>query len=173
MCTRRQIPWIGNIKSCVGVHAPHEQLTVKQVEKSKWCSNQFNFSLINWWRLFWLIWYLKLFLSFEISWFKMINAKVWLLTLLTFLFWLFGFIDLNKKLWKPGDIGLWKIWKRRFFQDILNSFWLATDIGIKTNQNDFRKKFQQLRSLELYKFWAEMSLCGQADGAMAKILPSN
>ena len=33
---------------------------------------------------------------------------------------LFG---LCKKLWKPGDEGFWKIWKRRFFQDIQNSFW--------------------------------------------------
>ena len=30
---------------------------------------------------------------------------------------------LTKKLWKPGDEGFWKIWKRRFFQDIQNSFW--------------------------------------------------
>ena len=29
----------------------------------------------------------------------------------------------TKKLWKPGEEGFWKIWKRRFFQDIQNSFW--------------------------------------------------
>ena len=32
-------------------------------------------------------------------------------------------VSYTKKLWKPGDEGFWKIWKRRFFQDIQNSFW--------------------------------------------------
>ena len=36
---------------------------------------------------------------------------------------MFDHIGCTKKLWKPGDIGFWKIWKRCFFQDILNAFW--------------------------------------------------
>ena len=40
-------------------------------------------------------------------------------------------------------------------------------------KNFFEKKFQQLRLLELSKFWAEMGCCGQADLATAKFFSSN
>ena len=39
-----------------------------------------------------------------------------------------------------GPASFWKIWKRRFFQDIQNSFQWPTGIGPEPHQNFFRKK---------------------------------
>ena len=56
-----------------------------------------------------------------------------------------------------------KIAKRHFFQDIQNSFNWATGIGLEPHQNFFRKKFQQMRSLEPSKILAKTGCCWQAD----------
>ena len=61
-------------------------------------------------------------------------------------YWLFTHLDcqrfytLTHGLRYGWPTSFWKIWKRHSFQDIQSSFWLATDIGLKTHQNFFRKK---------------------------------
>ena len=56
-----------------------------------------------------------------------------------------------------------KISKRRFFQDIINSFQGATQLGLKPPQFFCFKKSQQKQSLEAFKFWADMGCSKQAD----------
>ena len=62
-----------------------------------------------------------------------------------------------------------KISKRRFFQDIKDSFQWVIGNGLKPTQFFLFKIYQQIRSLEKFKVLAEMGRGWQADWAVTKI----
>ena len=75
-----------------------------------------------------------------------------------------------------------KTWRWRLLKNLKTPFFsryskfllIGNWYWSKTSPKFFsKKKFQQLRSLELSKIWAEMGRCGQADWATAKIFSSN